>query len=453
MKNYIISIAVLALVLLQGLAVAQEEAPAAADNGPEAAQDEAPAAADNFNSCIECHQLMDAEYDGLVEKFLNSVHREVDLSCTDCHGGDSSSMLIQVAMAPEAGFIGKPDRKNIVFICDRCHGDQQLMKRYGNLRTDQLDLYRTSTHGQALFERDDTKVAVCSDCHTAHNILRVNNPEAAVYKKNLPFTCGACHGQQELMEQYGIDWRIPDKYLNGEHAKRLFEDNDLGAPVCNNCHGNHGATPPGIDHIEDVCGNCHLRTEKYYNNSAHAPAFEALGYNKCLACHNQHELQKPTDDYLDANADANCVGCHDETSTQYETIAAMMNTIIDIREMEERAGELVEDTERTTHLSMHEMIPRVEQVRTHLLTARILQHSTSLDDMLANEEEARQEFEEISAFTKKLLERSRFNKMMVVVLALFLVGFGLLLLVYRKYVLDVQYPWQRFEGPPTDSEA
>lgn len=432
---------------------AEAEAAAAGEDAGDAVPGDAEGARRRFISCIECHKTMDAEFGGLVESFLGSVHREVDLNCSDCHGGNPASMLIQEAMSPEAGFIGKPDRREIVFVCDRCHGDQQYMKRYGNLRTDQLELYKTSIHGQALLEQGDTNVAVCTDCHTAHNILRVNNPESSVYKKNLPATCAACHGDEALMEPYGIDSDIPQRYMNGEHGRRLFEDDDLGAPVCNSCHGNHGATPPGIGHIEDVCGQCHLKTEKYYNNSSHATTFETLGLGKCLACHNQHELQKPTDDYLDAEADANCVGCHTPDMESYETIVAMMDTISEIRDLHEEAEQLIEDTEATTHLSMHEMIPRVEQVRTHLLTARILQHSTSLDDMLANEQEARAEFDQISAFTEKLLERSRFNKMMVVLLAAFLLGFGLLLLVYRKYVLDVLYPWQRFEGPPLTEDG
>jgi predicted CXXCH cytochrome family protein len=418
--------------------------------GSAQAQTDGASKTDGFNSCIECHQTVDVDFGYLVKAFLGSVHREMDFDCTDCHGGDSSTMLVQDAMSADAGFIGKPNRLQIIEVCDRCHGDQQFMKRYGNLRTDQLDLYKTSVHGQALFDLGDTNVAVCTDCHTAHNILRVNNPEASVYKKNLPATCARCHSDQGLMGPYGIDAAIPQNYINGEHGKRVLEENDLGAPVCNDCHGNHGAVPPGIGHIEDVCGSCHLKTEKYYNNSAHAPAFESLGLGKCLVCHNQHALQKPTDNYLDADADANCVVCHTEDSEQYATIVAMMDTIVSIREMHDQAGELVEDTEKTTHLSMHEMIPQVEQIRTHLLTARILQHSANLEDMTANQQEAGSEFDKIAAFTQKLLERSRFNKSMVVLLAAFLIAFGLLLVIYRKYVLDVIFPWQHYEGPSID---
>ena len=174
---------------------------------------------------------------------------------------------------------------------------------------------------------------------------------------------------------------------------------------------------------------------------------QALGYKKCLTCHNQHALQKPTDDYLDASADANCVVCHSEGTEYYEEIAGMMDTIISIREMEAEARELVEETERTTHLSMHEMIPQVEQIHTSLLTGRILQHSTNVEEMKANEEEARERFASIREFTEKLIERAKFNKGVVAILAALLIGFGLLVWLYRKLVLDVLYPWEEYRGP------
>ena len=144
--------------------------------------------------------------------------------------------------------------------------------------------------------------------------------------------------------------------------------------------------------------------------------------------------------------------CHTDDTPEYSKITAMMDTIIEIKGMHEKAENLVEDTEHTTHLSMHEMIPRVEQVRTHLLTARILQHATNVEEMQTNRDEAKSQFEEIQAFTVKLLERSKFNKKMVAWLAVLLIAFGFLLLLYRKYVLDIQFPWQPYEGPPLDKD-
>lgn len=399
------------------------------------------------SSCIECHTRMGGEMAQLVRDFQSSVHSELDFTCTDCHGGDSTSMDIYKAKSPEAGFIGKPSREQIPFVCDRCHGDAQFMKRFGNLRTDQLALYKTSVHGIELFEHGDTNVAVCVDCHTSHNILRVKNPNSSVYKKNIPYTCGKCHGDKALMSVYGLPGDIPEKYIHSQHGKDLYDNDDLAAPVCNDCHGNHGATPPGIEDIQDVCGNCHLKTEKYYNNSAHAPAFEALGFKKCITCHDQHALPKPTDNFLDEDATPSCTVCHAEGSDHYDEIVGIHDTITKISGMEKEANELVDETEKTTHLSMYDMLPQVDLLHTNLLTSRILQHSTSLKEMQNNEAEAEKTYDKIKAFTEKLIERAKFNKGVVAVLALLLLAFGFLLWLYRKLVLDVLYPWEEYRGP------
>ena len=32
---------------------------------------------------------------------------------------------------------------------------------------------------------------------------------------------------------------------------------DASAPTCNSCHGNHGAAPPEVGSVANVCGTCH----------------------------------------------------------------------------------------------------------------------------------------------------------------------------------------------------
>ena len=403
-----------------------------------------------FNSCAECHKLLGGADERIVDDFRSSVHAELGFGCQDCHGGDPTTMLYRVAMSPEKGFTGKPDRKRVLDVCSRCHSDPSFMRQYGAIRTDQLSLYKTSVHGQALFERNDTNVAVCSDCHTAHHILRVKDPKSSVFKKNVPQTCGHCHGDAALMGRYGLDYTIPAQYLDSVHGQRLMEQGDLGAPVCNDCHGNHGAVPPGVSSIEHVCGQCHLQTEKYYDQSKHAAAFAALGLGRCVVCHNQHSLPPPTADYLNPQATPGCVNCHPANSKEYKTIAAMQDNIKQIDRMHNQAEALVEETEKTTHLSMVEMTPQVEQLNTKMLNGRVLQHETNLPDMEANTQQAATQFKAIQEFTLKLINRSKFNKGMVAVLAALLFAYGVFILLYKKMVLDRVIPWQYYEGPPVE---
>lgn len=411
-----------------------------------------PAATDHESGCITCHMEAGGKLAELVTQFQGSIHGEMDFTCTDCHGGDDSTTDIGQAKSIESGFIGKPDKKSIPELCARCHSDAELMRQYGNIRTDQLDLYRTSQHGMALYGNDDTNVATCVDCHTSHNILKVNNPNASVYKKNQPETCGKCHADASIVDQYGLDSDIPGNFKTSQHGIQLLENNDMGAPACSSCHGSHGAKPPGVAMVENVCGTCHLATEKYYNKSKHAEVFPEYGLGQCITCHNPHKLPKPTDDFLSEDADPSCVGCHAEDSEHYGKILAMREDILAIRELHGEARQLVEETEHTTHMSMYDMTPQVELINTKMLTARAMLHAADPDTMNTNFEEANTVYGEIKAFTERLIDRARVNRMIVVILAALLVVFGLFMFVYRRLVLDVSDPWMSYQGEASEDK-
>ena len=382
-----------------------------------------------------------AESEKIVEQFKDSIHMDKGFSCADCHGGDPSTMVYKLSMSPERGFIGKPGRMDIPKLCSRCHSNPAFMKQYGGMRTDQLDLYKTSMHGIALYTRGDLNVAVCTDCHTTHHIASPKNPKSSIYKKNTPDTCGHCHASEKLMAKYGLDYTIPEQYKQGEHGKRLLEEDDLGAPVCNDCHGNHGAMPPGVASIEHVCGQCHLQNEQYYDQSKHAAAFAAMKLGRCVVCHEQHALQKPSDDFFNPKQDTNCGGCHAKGTPVYATILGLQDNIKQISGMHATAESLVQRTEATDapEHARHDPPGGADQ---HQAADRAhpRQHSLDPKQMASNLQDAGKQFKQIEDFTLRLLERSKFNKFMVALLAVLLFGYGIYLVYYKKAVLMKQSP-------------
>jgi predicted CXXCH cytochrome family protein len=418
----------------------------------EPAAQAAPAAGKQSSGCITCHMEAGGKLAELVTQFQGSIHGELDFTCTDCHGGDDSTTDIGQAKSVESGFIGKPEKAAIPEMCARCHGDAELMRQYGNIRTDQLELYKTSQHGITLYESGDSNVATCVDCHTSHNILQASNPLSSVNRKNQPETCGHCHADSALTDQYGMDSTIPDSFIASQHGIQLFEHNDPGAPACSSCHGSHGAQPPGVATLENVCGTCHIGTEKYYNQSRHAEVFPEYGFGQCITCHNPHTLPSPTDDFLSEDADPSCVSCHAPDSEHYAKIMAMREDIVGIKELHRNALDLVAETEETTHMSMYDMTPQVELINTKMLSARAMLHAADPDAMDANFAEANSVYEEIKAFTERLIDRARVNKMTVVILASVLVLFGLFMFVYRRLVLDVSDPWVCYQGESLDDK-
>ena len=106
------------------------------------------------------------------------------------------------------------------------------------------------------------------------------------------------------------------KYQKSVHGKAVFEKQDLSAPVCNDCHGNHGATPPGIESISKVCGSCHALNAELFSASPHKKAFDEKKYPECETCHGNHEILIAKDQLLGVGKGAICLKCHSENENQ-----------------------------------------------------------------------------------------------------------------------------------------
>ena len=81
------------------------------------------------------------------------------------------------------------------------------------------------------------------------------------------------------MGKYNIDINVYQDFSNGVHGVALLENRDIGAPSCNDCHGNHGATPPGINSISNVCGMCHVSNVNFFKESTMGEAFNEMRFN------------------------------------------------------------------------------------------------------------------------------------------------------------------------------
>lgn len=303
------------------------------------------AAGPQATSCLQCHgsDMFDETARKMVKNFGTDVHAQVGLSCNDCHGGNPDPKLgqdMQAAMDPKFKpnpFRGKPDRAAIPEFCGACHSSAQYMKRFNpGIRIDQVTEYWTSKHGE-LLKKGDPNVATCIDCHSVHNIRRKTQPDSPVYPTHVAETCSRCHSDAKKMASYGIPTDQYARWRVSVHANAMFTKNDLSAPTCNTCHGNHGATPPGVDRLVYVCGNCHVREAELFRNSAKYQAWEqhntflASGakcgdchsdqraqlkitkFNECVTCHENHAILRPSIAMLAPPPDTPCAFCHEGT--------------------------------------------------------------------------------------------------------------------------------------------
>jgi predicted CXXCH cytochrome family protein len=319
------------------LAVAAIVGAATAWGQPAASQD----------TCLDCHSLLEGALAQPAQAFANDIHRSNGFSCAGCHGGDPTSEDPEVSMSPAKGFRGKISRQETPAMCARCHGDVELMHRYKpQQRVDQLAQYRTSVHGQRL-AGGDLNVANCVDCHSVHDIREVRHALSPVHPLRLPKTCARCHADAEHMQSYNIPTDQLAKYERSVHWQAVAERRDLSAPTCATCHGNHGATPPGVASVENVCGSCHVVFQRLFDESPHKQAFETMGMAACIVCHSNHEITAPAAAMLGVGEGAVCVNCHSEGETAYAAAAAMRGKLDELRGALESSAAMLETAEQS----------------------------------------------------------------------------------------------------------
>jgi predicted CXXCH cytochrome family protein len=333
------------------------------------------------SSCIECHaRLDDPRLSAPAKLFDNDIHRSRGLSCNDCHGGDPMADTKDGAKDPRKGYLGKPKTLDIPAYCGKCHSDANLMKRFNpSLRVDQEREYYTSVHGK-LLKSGEQRVATCISCHSVHGIRAITDPLSSVYPLNVANTCAKCHASADYMAKFGIPSDQFEKYKTSVHAKALYEKQDLSAPTCNDCHGNHGATPPGIASVANVCGQCHGRQAELFQTSPHKAAFDQRQLGECITCHSNHAIAKPSDQMIGTQQGAVCVNCHSNGDKGFVIAGHMRSRLDELIAGINRSNEILTRAERA---GMEVSKPKFElRDATDALThARVLIHSSSAEEV------------------------------------------------------------------------
>ena len=202
--------------------------------------------------CVECHK----------EITDSTAQHKIDLtkkvSCVQCHEDlwAAAKKENKTQQKPRLGVVvqniesykksfharqneDEPTRVNAT--CDGCHDTHvfnvppkgsaessawrlTIPKVCGeNCHTEQLETYETSAHGKEIVEKSNAKAAVCSDCHTSHDIT---GSSSEPFKLGVTKACGGCHKEQQ------------ETYADTYHG----QINKLGyaySAKCYNCHGSH----------------------------------------------------------------------------------------------------------------------------------------------------------------------------------------------------------------------
>jgi len=391
-------------------------------------------AAQKKDSCLECHSMLTESLGVEKDKFARDIHGQKGLSCVSCHGGDPNKDDPAESMSPAAGFRGKISRKQVPDLCAKCHSDAAFMRTFNPaLRTDQFAQYKTSIHGQRIAKGDE-RVAVCTDCHGLHETLAVKDSRSRVHPTNVAKTCSACHANPEHMKGYKIPTDQFASYQASVHHDALMVRGDLSAPTCTTCHGNHGAAPPGLANVSNVCSTCHVFQAQLFETSPHKNAFQSMGIGSCITCHSNHRITRPSDSFIGTSNTAVCITCHSDGDKGFQGAQKMRAGLLQLEEAIGRSKDVLEHAEQS---GMEVSQAKLEQNEAHdaLTKARVTIHTFNPGKLQADIDAGLKVTEKtLQAGRKALAERDFRRKG----LALALITIALVLAGLRMFIREIE---------------
>jgi hypothetical protein len=281
--------------------------------------------------CLGCHGqpgpsmvLENGEELGLYvpqQDYAASVHGSLGYACVQCHR--------QIGNYPHAPFKAKDLRDASLQLYQACQGCHQ----------EQYALAQDSVHAAAMAQ-GKREAAICTDCHSAHSVRRLNKPgtlemlpEARVW---VPETCSKCHNA------------IFIKYKDSVHGSALIGEGNPDVPTCIDCHGVHNIENPTTAAFRlrspQICAKCHTDEEKMakygistqvlntYVADFHGTTvtlFEKMTpdaeTNKpvCYDCHGIHDIQRVDDPAKGLEVRENLLGrcqrCHPDATANFSS--------------------------------------------------------------------------------------------------------------------------------------
>ncbi len=258
--------------------------------------------------CGACHEEVAKVYAGSLHGQKLQEKAPYAPRCWDCHGVHD--------ILPPGDPASRVAKLNVPYTCGGCHKEGAPVAKFYNIPQDSiLAHYSESIHGEALYKKGLTITAVCSDCHTAHDVLPHTDPRSSIFRDNVPKTCQQCHGMIEQVHQ---------KVIRGE----LWEKAPKQVPVCVDCHQPHKVRrifyPEGV--ADQDCLKCHSKPDiatvhDGQRVSLHVDETElhdSIHRNvRCAQCHTgvSPAHARPCDTVVPK---VDCSICHAEPVKQYE---------------------------------------------------------------------------------------------------------------------------------------
>jgi len=280
--------------------------------------------------CGQCHDDIAALYDGSLHGQAVRAGAKLAPRCRDCHGAHD----ILSHTDPNSNVV----KFNIPFMCGRCHKEgTEVSETYDIPQDSILDHYSESIHGVGLFQQGLIVTAVCTDCHTAHNVLPHTDPKSSIHRDRVAATCQQCHGRIQQVHRKIISGELWEKEPNKipvcvdchspHEIRRVLYEEGMADADCLKCHGDKNLTADRngervsmyVDvenirhsvHRQTACAQCHTGATRSHER----PCATVVERVDCSICHSEMAAQYVTSthgvlaDRGDPDA-PQCVDCH-----------------------------------------------------------------------------------------------------------------------------------------------
>ncbi|MDP3980330.1 MAG: hypothetical protein Q8Q33_02830, partial [Chlamydiota bacterium] len=145
--------------------------------------------------CSSCHAQANILFQKSIHGKLLQQGNENAPDCTFCHS--THDILKHTVRTSPINIHNIPD------LCAKCHREgKRATKIYTGDQHKIINSYQMSIHGKGLLKGGLIVTAVCTSCHTAHMELPHTDPESTVSREHIGSTCAVCHeGIYEQLEK------------------------------------------------------------------------------------------------------------------------------------------------------------------------------------------------------------------------------------------------------------
>lgn len=264
--------------------------------------------------CETCHEQEGRDWHASIHAANAEVQGDAP-TCVGCHGAhvvygakDPRSPIYPLNVAALCGRCHGDAR----IIGKYFAGPEKLQARIAAVQ------FPKSVHGSALTRDGLIVSATCPDCHRAHRILPADSAQSSVNRANIPATCGTCHAGVVAVydsSAHGPAYPVQAGVAEGHHRPVCIDCHTAHAIV----RADQPQWQLGVVRECGSCHERLYETyfETYHGKVTQLGFSLAAKCSDCHTAHNMRAATDPRSSVYPLNLVATCARCHPDANANF----------------------------------------------------------------------------------------------------------------------------------------